>query len=392
MRILGDVSGNAGQGSNDLPGSMAAGRSGNHEGQNSRHVDSEEPAINDVQADEPRKQMGSGAQESEKDQSSAFVVGSPLADFTARPRGGGKSGNRANDRIGEQILDPPNDINSREQLLSRRSNGGLWLALMILVFALAGASAYFYLSLRNNNISLSDVTGMLQSINTLGGRMGAAEAKLRDLAANWDAMANQLAELDRKVDSSLRATRNQTRELVGQAAGRLQAELDQQGHIVNARLNNVESMQGQDRAQLAQLNDQLRGQIASLREQLTAAQESTGRDLADLQGQVSEGQGNLHALAQQLHREKVTFEIVKGSPEELAPGITLTVLKTEVSYQRFRGYISLTDEGKTLWLNNQSAKEAVDLYSQRYSHPYSLIVTTVSNDGVVGYLLLPAGA
>jgi len=39
-----------------------------------------------------------------------------------------------------------------------------------------------------------------------------------------------------------------------------------------------------------------------------------------------------------------------------------------------------------------NAKEAVDLYAQQYSHPYSLIVTAVSKDGVVGYLLLPAGA
>jgi hypothetical protein len=168
--------------------------------------------------------------------------------------------------------------------------------------------------------------------------------------------------------------------------------LDQQGQVVDARLNNVESMQSQDRAQLALLNDQLRAQVASLREQLTAAQENTGRDLASLQGQVNEDQGNLHTLGQQLHREKVLFEIVKDSPAELVPGVTLTVLKTDASYQRFRGYISLTNEGKTLWLNDLSAKEAVDLYAQQYSHPYSLIVTTVRKDGVVGYLLLPAGA
>jgi len=263
---------------------------------------------------------------------------------------------------------------------------------MVLVLAVVGASAYLYLSLRENNINLSQVPDLLQSITTLDGRMDATEAKLRDLAANWDGLTNHLAELDGKVDSSLRATRNQMRELVGQAAGRLQAEMDQQGRVVDARLNKVESMQRQDRAQLAQLNDQLQGQVSSLREQLTATQESTGRDLANLQGQVSEDQSNLHTLAQRLHRDKVTFEIVKDSHTELAPGVTLTVLNTGVSYQRFRGYISLTNEGKTLWLNNLNAKEAVDLYAQQYSHPYSLIVATVSKDGVVGYLPLPAGA
>jgi chaperonin cofactor prefoldin len=263
---------------------------------------------------------------------------------------------------------------------------------MVFVLAVVGASAYLYLSLRENNINLSQVPDLLQSITALDGRMDATEAELRDLAANWDGLTNHLAELDGKVDSSLRATRNQARELVGQAAGRLQAEMDQQGQVVDARLNTVESMQRQDRAQLAQLNDQLQGQVASLREQLTAAQESTGRDLANLQGQVSEDQSNLHTLAQRLHRDKVTFEIVKDSPTELAPGVTLTVLNTDVSYQRFRGYISLTNEGKTLWLNNLNAKEAVDLYAQQYSHPYSLIVTTVSKDGVVGYLPLPTGA
>ena len=111
-----------------------------------------------------------------------------------------------------------------------------------------------------------------------------------------------------------------------------------------------------------------------------------------MQQQVSENQGNMQTLTQNLHRDKMTFEIVRNSPTELAPGVALTVLKTDVSHQRLRGYIFLPNEGKTLWLNNVGAKEAVDFYAQQYSHPYSLIVTTVSNDGVVGYLLLPAGA
>jgi chromosome segregation ATPase len=262
---------------------------------------------------------------------------------------------------------------------------------MVFALGMLGAGAYSYLSLRKNHIALSQVPGVLQSVTTLGGRIDATDAKLRDLTGNWGGLTNHLAELDRKFDSGQRATRNQVRELVGQAAGRLQAQLDQRSEVVDARLNNVESKQSQDRAQLAQLNDQLRAQVASLREQLTAAQESTGRDLAGMQEQVSNNQGNLRTLAQNLHRDKMTFELVKNSPTELAPGVTLTILKTDVSEQRFKGYIFLTNEGKTLWLNNLSAKEALDLYSQQYSHPYSLIVTTVNDDGVAGYLLLPAG-
>jgi DNA repair exonuclease SbcCD ATPase subunit len=260
---------------------------------------------------------------------------------------------------------------------------------MVLTLALAGAGGYLYLSLRNNNLTLSQIPQLLQSIS---GRMDAAEAKLGDLAANWDGLAADVSALDRKVDSGLRATRNQTRELVGQAADRLQTELDQRSEVVNARLKNLESLQRQDQAQLAEINDQLRRQIAGLHGELTAARENTGRDLANVQQQVSNNEGNLLTLAQQLHRDKVTFEIVKDSPTELAPGVTLTVLKTDVSYQRFRGYVSLTNEGKTLWLNNLSAKESVDLYAQNTTHPYSLIVTTVSRDGVVGYLLMPARA
>ena len=111
-------------------------------------------------------------------------------------------------------------------------------------------------------------------------------------------------------------------------------------------------MQRQDRAQLAQLNDQLQGQVASLHAQLAVAREGTGRDLMNMQEQVNDNRSELNTLARQLHRDKMIFEIVKNSSTELAPGVTLTVLKTEVSYQRFRGYISLTNEGRTLWLNN----------------------------------------
>ena len=392
MRILGDLNGPENQEPDDSSRWTAAGKNGNGKEENSSHPAGGEPARSDGPGVEPRDQAGPRAQEPEKGRNNAFAGGIPLAEPSPHHAAGGPFGEHSNDRFGEQRFEPEDAINARPQLSPRHSNGGPWFALMVLTLAAIGATAYCYLGLRENNLTLSQLPGLLQSITTLGGRMNATESKLRDLATNWDGLTNRLAVLDRKVDSRLRESGEQTRALVAQAADHLQTELDQQGRVVDNRLSTVESNQRQDREQLAQLNGQLRDQVASLREQLSAAQTGTGRDLANLQEQVSEGQGNLRTLAQQLHREKVTFEIVKDSPTELAPGVTLTILKTDPSYQRFRGYISLTNEGKTLWLNNLGAKEAVDLYSQHDSHPYSLIVTTVNTQGVVGYLLLPAGA
>jgi hypothetical protein len=392
MRVFGDLNGPENTARPDPLRSGAPGKNEDLNDENLSHAVGGESRPQGRRAGKSREQIMSLGLESEHDPRRVSAGGVLPADPSAHRLVDPEPGKRLSDRIGEQRLEPARGTNNPAQLSARRTNGGVWFALMILSLAMLGAGAYSYLSLRNSHITLSQVPGVLRSISTLGGRMDATEAKLRDLADNWGGLTNHLAELDRKFDSGQRATRNQMRELMGQAAGHLQAELDQRSEVVDARLNNVESRQNQDRAQLEQINDQLRGQVSSLREQLTAAQEGTGRDLANMQEQVSSNSGNLRTLAQNLHRDRMTFELVKNSPTELAPGVTLTIVKTDVSYQRFKGYVFLTTEGKTLWLNNLSAKEAVDLYSQQYSHPYSLIVTTVNDDGVAGYLLLPAGA
>ena len=320
------------------------------------------------------------------------ALNNPPGSETTEKNGNVKAhGRHFGDPIGEQRLEPERYSNSPARLFARHTNGGLWFLLMVLTLAMLGAGAYSYLRLRNNHVTLSQVPGLLRSVPTLGGRMDATEAKLREWSGNWRGLTDHLFQLDQKIDSGLRAARKQTRELVGQASAHLQAELDQHAKEVDARLSRVESLQKQDQERLAQLNDQLRGQVAGLHEQLSAAQENTGHDLANVQEQVSNSQDNLHTLTQQLHRDKMTFEVVTNSPAQLAPGVTLTVLKTDVAYQRFRGYVSFTDDGRTVWFNNVNANEAVDLYARQDSHPYSLVVTTVNDHGVVGYLLLPAG-
>ncbi|MGO8816542.1 MAG: hypothetical protein ACLQVG_18050 [Terriglobia bacterium] len=341
----------------------------------------------------PRDEPELGTQEVERGKGTDYIGGTPPPVIPPiHLHGGRRYTDHPGDPIGEQRLDSPSDPRRSGYMPYRSVGGGTWFLLMVLVLALVGAAAYGYLVLHSNHIRVTQVPRMLGSITTLGGRMDATEAKLRGLAANTDGVASRLAVLDGKVDSGLRAARGQTREMVGQATSHLQAEMDQRGDAVDTRLRGIESAQKHDQAQLAQLNEELQQQVASLQAQLTSAQQSTGRDLANVQEQTRNNQADLQTLQQNLHRNKMTFELVKDSPTELAPGVTLTILKTDVSYQRFNGYISLTNEGKTMWLKNLSAQEPVDLYSRQFNHPYSLVVTAVNADGVAGYLLLPAGA
>lgn len=391
MRVFGDL--NEDPSPADPSGSRAAGTNGNLNEGDVSHAAGNDRAMENEPLIESGEYPGMELRKPVTAKGSDYIGGVPPADLPpTHRRGGRRYTDRTGEPIGEQKLDGVNDLSRGPQLPPQRSSGGLWFLLMVLLLGLVGVSAYGYLVLRSNHIRVARVPALLGSIATLGGRMDSTETKLHDLAAKADGLTSHLRELDHKVDSSLSSTRDQTREMVKQATGHLQAQLDQRGETVDARLRKVESTQTQEQAQLIQLNEQLQGQVASLRQQLTAAQQSTGRDLANVQEEANNNQGDLHTLAQSLRRNKMSFELVKNSPTELAPGVTLTILNTDVNYQRFNGFISLTDEGKTMWLKNLNAEEPVDLYSQHYGSPYSLIVTAVNEDGVAGYLLLPAGA
>jgi predicted site-specific integrase-resolvase len=299
-------------------------------------------------------------------------------------REGGRHGDRSS------VAEPPEW--TRDPGRHRHPTRALWWALVVLTLALVGELAYSYRVLRKGNISISQIPDMLQSVTKLAGQMTAMEAELPDLETKWNGLADHIVRLDRKVDSTLRTTRRQTQELVAQAEGRLREEMDRQAKVVDARLSQVELNQKEDQTRLAQLNDQLQREVVNLRSELATGQGGTTRDLASLHQEVNQNEGALNTLAHQLRRQRVSFEIVQNSPTEITPGVSLTVLKTNTSYQRFRGYVSLTTEGRTLWLENLGAHEAVDFYPHETGHPYSLIITRVNPNGVVGYLLLPAGA
>lgn len=221
--------------------------------------------------------------------------------------------------------------------------------------------------------------------------MNAAEAQLGEFSSKWSGLADRVTALDRKVTVSLSKSHQQTLALVAAAESRMNAQMDNRTQVLDTRLARVESDQAEDKARLAQAEDQMHQEVAGLRQEMGGNRDSTARDLAGLRRQVDQGQNDVRALNQQVARQRVDFEATRNTAVELAPGVTLTVLKTNVSYQRFEGYLSLTQEGRTLWLRNAGLRQGLSFYSKEDDRPYALVVTNVNRNGVVGYLLVPVG-
>src|SRR6266568_3011383 len=328
-------------------------------------------------------------------------------------RGGSTQFNQATP--GEVPLEdiPPADVETR---IPRRSNGGVGgysggilrtsssegpavkepktkrtgLVTLLLLLILAVVVWYNFPTLQTDYQSLSQFPATKELVKTLGQQESATEAQLRELMGNWDGLQTRLATLDHKVGSGLAAARKHSEELIAQARGQFEQELNDRTQAMNARVDGVESEQAETRKELAQAKDQLQKEVATLREQVGQRQDNTDQAVRDIQDQVGQGQKGLNSLAQEVHRQRVDFEVSENRSVELAPGVSLTVLKTNVSYQSFDGFLSLTNEGRTVWLSNVGISKAIGFYPTKQAHrSFDLVVTTISRKGVVGYLMVP---
>ena len=257
---------------------------------------------------------------------------------------------------------------------------------VILALALGALTWYGSLILRQNNISLAQLPGMSQLITGLSGRMDATETKLRDLTNNWGNVQDHVAELDRRLGSNLQLARNQAQGLVDKAQTRIEAEVDRHNKSVDGRLSQLESARQGDQKRLAELGNQVSG----VRQEIGASRDETQREVASLRQQVDQNGNDIQALGQKIERQKVTFEAAKNKPQQLVPGISMTVTKTNVEYQRFEGYLTLAANGRTIWLADAGAQRSVVFFPHDSSQPYDFVVTAVRPGGVVGYLVVPA--
>jgi len=268
---------------------------------------------------------------------------------------------------------------------AQRKSIVLWVAVAILAAVLGALIYYGYRTVKTQDIHITQVFARQGALNALGQRADAAETKIHDLAGNWQSMGDRMTKLEGRVGAEIKGTRAYAETLTQRLHQQMTAEMDSRTSPLEARINQLESQQTEQRAQMAQVESTLQQDIATARAE-------SGRDLMSVREEEETNARGVSALSERLDRRRVDFQLDKGQTKELIPGVTLKIRSVNQGRQNYRGALQLLQGQRTVWLHDQSVQAPVRFFSTTGAGPYELVVTNVTKKDVAGYLLAPVKA
>jgi hypothetical protein len=302
---------------------------------------------------------------------------------------------------------------AREQMEERwrsdRNRHRLLGAGLCLVAAGVGALAWMvYPAIRQHDSAIAELPGVRQSVNEVEHQVTATQKQLMDWSGRQDQMRSELTKGLETVRGRIAAVAKQTQEAAAGVTAKLRSELVQRVDELTTRLAGLESSGKATNTEVAALKaelEQARGQLSeqgrelvSLRSDLNRQQQenvnlaatsaSTGRQLAEIDRRQNRYGSEFDALSAKIALRRVDFEVSKGQPRQIIPGVNLGVNGTNVDYQRTNGWVSAPN-GKTIWLRDLRTQEPVVLYTDRDGRKHELVITRVSREGIIGYVLAP---
>ena len=286
---------------------------------------------------------------------------------------------------------------------TRRRHHFFTAALILLAAALVGIAWYAYPMLKRHDVTLSQIPTSLTDVQKdlfgLGERAKAADAKLDDWSSRQDELRGQLNKARGELIARIDSAKKQASEASNALMERVRSEVGTQMDSVKTQLARLETSRESDRQQIAQLQQELtqvRGQVNRQGQELASVQSrvdqhaaSSEQEIAAVKSTQQRDRGDFDAYADKFAVKRVDFEVTKNHSSSVAPGISLEVNGTNVSYQRVDGSV-LTPDRHTIWLRQLKVQEPVFLTSFPDGRTRELVITRVNKTGAVGYVLLPA--
>ena len=87
--------------------------------------------------------------------------------------------------------------------------------------------------------------------------------------------------------------------------------------------------------------------------------------------------------------KRVTFEVSEGHSLQVSPGISFGLTGIGLSHLRVNGWIWLMPDRRTIWLRDRGTQQPVVFYGYTDGKRRELVITRVTTNSVIGYVLLP---
>ena len=299
----------------------------------------------------------------------------------------------------ERNVAPPNrsrpwrqDDDDMEPPEHHRSRAPLWLAILGLAGALAGTSWYTLSRQKEHGDQLARMRGWAEELTGVRNRVGAAEQRIEAMPQEIDSVRQGVAAMDQRLTAALERAGKNLRGLGVALRNEIRGTAETQRQAVQARLGLLETERQSEAARAAWLEQQvaqLNQRLAGVTEDLNRVQNAAALESQQLRAEIRRTDGRVTQVASFNNRPRERFEIWRGKTQEVAPGILLHITRVDPRYRRFHGWLQLVDEGKILWLRDQSVLQTFAFVAGRNALRHDLVVTGLTSGGVSGYLILP---
>jgi chaperonin cofactor prefoldin len=273
-------------------------------------------------------------------------------------------------------------------------------ALILLAAGLVGAAWYGYRLLGRHDATLSSLPDVQKNVFSLGEQAKATDAKVDDWRSRQEELRSQLNKTRGELTARIDSARKQAGDASVALLERVRSEVGTQMDSVKTQLARLETSRESDREQVAKLQQELaqvqsqvqqQGQeLASVHGQVEQHAASSDREMAAVKTTQQRDRGDFDAYTDKFAVKRVDFEVTKKHGTQVAPGISLQVDGTNVSYQRVDGSIWVIPERRTVFLRQLKTQEPVFLSSFPDGRTRELVITRVNKTGAVGYVLMPA--
>jgi len=286
---------------------------------------------------------------------------------------------------------------------ARRNHRILTAFLILLAAILVGGAWYAYPMLGRHDSLLSQMpttlTEMRKDVSNLSDQAKSTDVKVDDWGPRQEELRGQLnkarADLMARVDLAKKQASEASTALIQRARSDFATQVDG----IKTQLAKIETSRESDREEIAQLQQELvhvRNQMNQQGQELAAVQgrvtqnaATTEQGLAAVKSSQRQDRQDFDAYADKFAVKRVDFEVSKNRETSVAPGISVQVNSTDVSYQRLSGSV-LASDGHTIWLRQLKVQEPVFLTSFADRRTRELVITRVNKTGAVGYVLMPA--